>query len=218
MLTRPCTQFCSDCSKWQGGGGTCQCSPNACGTDDGADASLIAFGVVAVLIFVGVAVCAFMRRQQWINARKSAANALLAQTGQSAGHASHPHMGYHQQVYTQAPQPAIPVAVAVGVAPNQAQAQAPVQYAAPPSQLDASTPVNPPPTGALHRSSSKRFDCVFSNKTNCDALCLDVRTRLEAWHPPISVWQQKTNIPKGDAKHLIHRTDQSADTQPAALH
>jgi hypothetical protein len=77
-------------------------------------------------------------------------------------------------------------------------------HAAPPSQLDASTPVNPPPTGALHRSSLKRFDCVFSNKTNCDALCLDVRTRLEAWHPPISVWQQKTNIPKGDAKHLIY--------------
>eukprot|EP01043_Picozoa_sp_COSAG02_P040569 COSAG02_NODE_3294_length_6996_cov_21.108743_5_plen_405_part_00 len=38
------------------------------------------------------------------------------------------------------------------------------------------------------------FDFVFSNKTNCDAICLQVREQLVA--RGLAVWQQKTNIPK----------------------
>eukprot|EP01043_Picozoa_sp_COSAG02_P034128 COSAG02_NODE_2369_length_9049_cov_37.484358_6_plen_173_part_00 len=38
------------------------------------------------------------------------------------------------------------------------------------------------------------FDFVFSNKTNCDAVCLKVREQLVA--RGLTVWQQKTNIPK----------------------
>jgi hypothetical protein len=38
------------------------------------------------------------------------------------------------------------------------------------------------------------FDLVFSNKTNCDALCLEIRAALVA--QAVRVWQQKTNIPK----------------------
>lgn len=38
------------------------------------------------------------------------------------------------------------------------------------------------------------FDFVFSNKTNCDAICLKVREQLVA--RGLIVWQQKTNIPK----------------------
>ena len=38
------------------------------------------------------------------------------------------------------------------------------------------------------------FDFVFSNKTICDAICLQVREQLVA--RGLAVWQQKTNIPK----------------------
>ena len=200
--------LCSDCTQWQGAG-VCQCSPNACSSDDSFFVPLTVFAVIAVLIFIGVVVCALKRRQRWIDARKSSA-ALLAQNhGQPAGynysHAApqmvpqhqHATIGYHQQTHHQAPQTAVPVAVAVPT--PQAQTQ---------PQLDASVSVDPTSSTALQRSTSKRFDCVFSNKTNCDALCLDVRTKLESRHPPVSVWQQKTNIPKGacdDALRRVHR-------------
>ena len=170
---------------------------------------MIVFAVLVVLIFIGVGACALKRRQRWIDARKQQAATLLAQNqGQPAGynysHAA-PQMvpqqqpvafGVYQQMYHQAPQ-AIPVAAAVITHQSQRQAQ---------PQLDASISVDPTASTALQRStSSKRFDCVFSNKTNCDALCLDVRTKLEARHPPVSVWQQKTNIPKGVCNYELRR-------------
>ena len=41
---------------------------------------------------------------------------------------------------------------------------------------------------------AEMFDLVFSNKTNCDPLCLEIRAALVA--KAVRVWQQKTNIPK----------------------
>ena len=42
------------------------------------------------------------------------------------------------------------------------------------------------------------YDFVFSNKTNCDAICL--RARGELTSRGLRVWQQKTDIPKDSDK------------------
>ena len=196
---------CSDCSQWQG---TCQCVPNFCDDDTGLLFEIIGAAMVALVFGVMAFIC-YQRRQQWISERKSAA--LLAHnygpatgaysSSQYSQYSQHQPaaVGYHQQAHYQMPQTTIPVAVAVAQ-PQPPQQSPHAQQGAPPPQLDASVAVSvaPPRTsGGQQRSASKRFDCVFSNKTNCDALCLEVRTQLEARNPPVTVWQQKTNIPKG---------------------
>jgi hypothetical protein len=196
---------CSDCSQWQG---TCQCVPNFCDDDTGLLFGIIGAAMVALVFGVMAYIC-YKRRQQWISERKSAA-LLDHNHGPAAGAYSSSQysqysqhqpaaVGYHQQAHYQMPQTTIPVAVAVAQ-PQPPQQSPHAQQGAPPPQLDASVAISvaPPRTGGgQQRSASKRFDCVFSNKTNCDALCLEVRTQLEARNPPVTVWQQKTNIPKG---------------------
>ena len=66
------------------------------------------------------------------------------------------------------------------------------------------TPEPPPAAVLSHGRPAQRhvvapdekfYHLVFSNKTNCDALCLDVRAKLIE-RGGVTVWQQTTNTPK----------------------